>query len=210
MIFDPVHYSDGRRWSIRWNWAGHGLPVDGDHIRLKGFSTSLDMDHITSGDLDLGGGVLDVLGQLKYTGTLTPGTGGTLHIRGSGQFYLSGYSGPEVLKVSTQAGLLVIEGNTTTIGAGRTLRVNNNADAGIDGSAGGTATLTFDPAATLEIGFAAMSYTRQGVGTQTSYFPYTTQRGRIRERRSGIDGPNAAAAANVSSVVNLTSMTTRP
>lgn len=174
MTFDPQgDYTDGRRWSVRWNWAGEDTPIAGDAIDLKGFNTTFDMDSLEVGNLDLGTGTLTVFGALSYTGTLTVGTGGaTVLPKESGTFYLNGYTGSNLLSIETTGGAvfitgtvsgaldlsidvdakeifgtgnwylwqhrgvaqLVEEGNTTTIGAGRTLRIGHNC---IGGSSGG-------------------------------------------------------------------------
>ena len=164
----------------------------------------------TGGAAYVHGNVIDISGTLSGTGTIGTSTCGTLKIPGyagsdltiavtggiiANEGSITGGTdisiGPEayVIDAATYYNkgymLLAKEGQTCTIGAGQTLEVKGHGLGAFDGTAGGTATLTMNAAATLK--FTAVD----------------GEFGIIKEFGTGILAD--ATAANVASVVNLNS-----
>ncbi len=161
-VFRPTGISPGIRWDIRQDWVGGVTPKTGDSVNLAGHRVNT-FENNTINALDLQGGeLIQHGGRLTVTSLIS---GGTLTQRFAGQFFMSGYSGANLITVNSEGGRFRNNGNITqnmdfnitglsevlfadgtgnvTIPAGRSIVIDDSrARVGWDGTTGNTCTLT--------------------------------------------------------------------
>ncbi|MBW4710784.1 hypothetical protein KX928_23585 [Roseobacter sp. YSTF-M11] len=205
-IFRPPADSStpGIRWDCRWDWDAEVLPgqVPGDSVDLDGhYITNSWSTAYPLVNLSLSGGRLTQFGdRLDISGDIL--TGGGILVAGAGQIFVQNCSVMDQTSIELVSGrfgvtgtlsgafdmtvrgiaqaLLGLDTASSTIADGQTLTVKgSDCQVGFDGSAGGAATLTCAPAATLRFETAAsLSFT--GLNASVAEFtPGTTVQGDI-------------------------------